>query len=43
VFFTRMRPYVEAGNAVVFLGTTHIQGIVKMLEQEGFKVSQYSK
>jgi uncharacterized protein YbaP (TraB family) len=40
VFFERMKPYVEAGEAAVFVGTTHIRGIKKMLEEDGFKVSQ---
>lgn len=40
VFFERMKPYVEAGEAAVFVGTTHIRGIIKMLEEDGFKVSQ---
>jgi hypothetical protein len=35
-----MKPYVDAGEAAVFVGTTHIQGIKKMLEEDGFKVSQ---
>ena len=42
VFFERMGAYIAAGNAAVFLGTTHIRGVIKMLEQEGFKVTQYS-
>ena len=41
VFFERMKPYVDAGEAAVFVGTTHIRGIKKMLEEDGFKVSQY--
>jgi len=41
VFFERMMPYVHKGAVAVFLGTTHIQGITKMLEQDGFKVTQY--
>lgn len=40
VFFERMKPYVESGKAAVFVGTTHIRGIIKMLEEDGFKVSQ---
>jgi uncharacterized protein YbaP (TraB family) len=40
VFFKRMKPYVDAGEAAVFVGTTHIRGIKKMLEEDGFKVSQ---
>jgi uncharacterized protein YbaP (TraB family) len=40
VFFERMKSYVDAGEAAVFVGTTHIRGIKKMLEADGFKVSQ---
>lgn len=43
VFFERMRDYVDDGNAAVFLGITHIRGLIKMLEQEGFTVTQYSQ
>jgi len=42
VFFERMRDYVDAGSAAIFLGTTHIRGIIKMLEEDGFKVNQYA-
>jgi len=41
VFFERMMPYIDAGNAAVFLGTTHVRGITKMLEDDSFKVTQY--
>ena len=41
VFFERMMPYIDAGAVAVFVGTTHIQGITKMLEKDGFKVTQY--
>jgi uncharacterized protein YbaP (TraB family) len=41
VFFERMMPYIDAGNTAVFVGTTHIRGITKMLEEGGFKVTQY--
>jgi hypothetical protein len=41
VFFERMMPYIDAGDTAVFLGTTHIRGITKMLEKDGFKVTQY--
>jgi uncharacterized protein YbaP (TraB family) len=36
-----MMPYVNEGVVAVFLGTTHIRGITKMLEKDGFKVTQY--
>lgn len=41
VFFQRMRPYIDAGKAAVFVGTTHIRGVTKMLEEDGFKISRY--
>jgi len=40
VFFERMKPYVDAGEAAVFVGTTHVRGLTKMLEEDGFNVSQ---
>lgn len=41
VFFQRMRPYIDAGDVALFIGTTHIRGVTRMLEENGFKVSQY--
>ncbi len=41
VFFERMRCYVDSGNTAIFLGTTHIRGVIQMLEQEGFTVTQF--
>jgi TraB/PrgY/gumN family len=41
VFFERMKPYIDAGDAAVFIGTTHMRGVTKMLEEDGFKVSIY--
>jgi len=38
--FKRMMPYVERGSTGVFVGTTHIGGIVRMLEEKGYNVSQ---
>ena len=38
--FERMMPYVERGCTGVFVGTTHIGGIIRMLEKEGYIVSQ---
>lgn len=40
VFFQRMRPYIDAGGAAIFLGTTHIRGVATMLEKDGFTVTQ---
>jgi len=41
VLFERMKPYIEAGDAIAFVGTTHIAGIKKMLEKTGYEVSKY--
>jgi hypothetical protein len=43
VLFERMRPYMEKGDAIAFVGTTHIAGIRKMLEESGYRVSKYEK
>jgi hypothetical protein len=43
VLFERMRPYMEQGDAIAFVGTTHIAGIRKMLEESGYRVSKYEK
>jgi hypothetical protein len=43
VFFRRMGPYIDAGGAAVFLGTTHIRGVATMLEKDGFTVTQFQQ
>jgi hypothetical protein len=35
-----MGPYIDAGGTAAFLGTTHIRGVVTMLEKDGFTVTQ---
>jgi TraB/PrgY/gumN family len=40
VFFARMKPFVEQGNAVAFVGTTHVRGLAPMFEDAGYLVSQ---
>ena len=40
VFFERMKPFIDQGNAVVFVGTTHVRGLVPMFEDEGYLISQ---
>jgi len=40
VMFERMEHFIEKGNAMVFVGTTHIRGISRMLEGIGYKVSK---
>lgn len=42
VLYRRMKPYLDEGNAGIFLGTTHIPGVTRLLEDNGFTVSQYT-
>jgi uncharacterized protein YbaP (TraB family) len=41
VMFERMRPCLEKGSTVAFVGTSHIRGIKKLLEESGFIVTKY--
>ncbi len=38
ILYERMTAFLEKGNAIVFVGITHIQGIKKMLLEDGYKV-----
>lgn len=40
VLFERMKPFVEEGRALAFVGTTHVMGITRMFEAEGYRVKQ---
>jgi hypothetical protein len=40
VFFDRMKPFIHQGDAVVFVGTTHVRGLAPMFEDEGYLISQ---
>jgi uncharacterized protein YbaP (TraB family) len=40
VLYERMRPFLDAGAAVVFVGTTHVPGITARLVRDGFTVRQ---
>lgn len=37
-FRQRMRPFLEAGNCAVFVGSAHLIGLTPMLEADGFTV-----
>jgi len=39
-FRERMRPFLEAGNCAVFVGTAHMLGLRPMLEEDGFRLRQ---
>lgn len=40
ILYERMKPYLGRGNTIVFVGITHIQGIRKMLIEDGYSVQQ---
>lgn len=40
-FRQRMRPFLEAGGCAVFVGTAHLVGLVPMLREDGFTVTQH--
>jgi len=42
ILYKRMRPYMEEGNAIAFVGTTHIKGLHTMFQRDGFHVSRVS-
>ncbi len=41
VMFERMRSYMEEGNTIAFVGTSHIRGIKNLVEENGYAVSKY--
>lgn len=43
IMFGRMAPFIERGNAVAFVGTTHIRGIKRMLEEKGYRVTKFGQ
>ena len=42
-FRERMRPFIEAGNCAVFVGTAHLVGLIPMLEADGFEVRRLER
>lgn len=40
-FRQRMRPFLEAGDCAVFVGTAHLVGLVPMLREDGFTVTRH--
>jgi uncharacterized protein YbaP (TraB family) len=40
VLYERMRPFLDAGSALVFVGTAHVPGITARLLADGFTVRQ---
>ena len=42
-FRERMRPFIEAGNCAVFVGTAHLVGLIPMLEADGFSIRRLER
>ncbi len=38
ILYERMKTFLEKGNVIAFVGITHIQGIKKMLFEDGYKI-----
>lgn len=43
VLFERMLPYIEMGNSSIFVGVTHIPGLIGLIEMEGLKISSHCR
>ena len=43
IFYLRMLPFLEQGNALVCVGAPHVTGICKFLEQQGYQTKQLGK
>ena len=40
VLFERMKPFVEEGGALAFVGTTHVMGVLKRFQAEEYAIRQ---
>jgi uncharacterized protein YbaP (TraB family) len=38
IFHQRMLPYVEQGSAVIFMGSPHVVGVIRMLSADGYEI-----
>lgn len=42
IIFERLKPYMEKGGAIAFVGTIHLIGLAKLLQKSGFTVKRYA-
>ncbi len=42
ILYSRMRPFIEKGKTIVFVGITHIKGLSLFFQRDGFVVSKLS-
>lgn len=43
VFFERILPHIKKGKSSIFVGITHILGLIRLMQKEGLKVSHYER
>lgn len=43
VLFERMLPFIRNGDALILVGITHVPGLLRLLQQEGLKISPYER
>jgi uncharacterized protein YbaP (TraB family) len=43
IMFGRMKPHMEKGNTIAFVGTSHIRGIKSLFEESGFIISKHAE
>lgn len=43
ILFERMLPYIDRGNSSIFVGITHIPGIISLMQNKGLKISPYER
>lgn len=43
VLFERMLPYVRSGYSLIFVGITHVPGLLKLFQRDGLKISLYER
>jgi uncharacterized protein YbaP (TraB family) len=43
IFFERMRPHLQEGGAIIFVGAPHVNGIWQMMMSEGYEVRHHAQ
>jgi uncharacterized protein YbaP (TraB family) len=43
IFCERMRPHLEKGGAIVFVGAPHVNGVCRMMIAEGYEVRHHAQ
>lgn len=43
ILFERILPHIEKGKSSIFVGITHILGLIRLMQKEGLRVSPYER